>query len=1388
MGNCIQDEEIENQDLVYIIIDDHEEEYISFVQKLHELTKQNGRLIADIGGKLAHRDVNFQEIKVVKWAMQGMQKEILLLNKLSKLLNDTLVETYDEYKKKITEAPVSNETKNKKIINLSMNHSIDDITVDSVLLSSETVTDPKNVIKEEDADEFFRKAITEIPDNEDITSHIEKANNLLRCFEEESENTEPLENQVSQMSNENNEIDNGIPLYNNITKSKETKNTDIIPETYILPKLQEGNHTDASTNYEQDTNIQIGDVNTTTVTKSGVGAEGIISEATNNLELLPQADAAYGDGNQIEIDLSQIKKDEECDNESIYSHGTDIVPDILDVKKEDEFTEVLPNSCRVLIGDVDSFQICNEILPNDAEYTNDHSLLDSIRDDDSIFQNSSGSNYDESDEEIKPELCDVEIEDERDRRVSTDLQMNVAVTPPFNYIMTRSCEVRIRKDDTDNVQKHIDQKIEIERLLDLRSLKRKRKTKRGDTSVSKSNKITKKSRELNDSVSSSCSNSSVADSDLHEYNSDYQSINEADSKIIDDDFILDNIRESDSDSSSGSSDDEVAKKKSKHGDVHVLPKRNALTSAWKKDPLLTCSLSNSKEKQKTSIQDDVTVSVDINSSDSSDIEILCDDQQVKESPEATVGNSSKGKGRRNIRAVCSDLKLSHSTVIANTQEKERIGRLRMKHTSPGDEDIVIGLRLDDEIVVHHLLSARLKKHQKEGVKFMWDSCYESVEVIKKSEGVGCILAHCMGLGKTFQIISLLHTLFVHPEQTRTNYVLILCPISTIMNWKNEFDIAFDIVGAKDFKVYKISDSERVLTSKINMVNTWLSNKGVLIMGYECFLALSKQELPLLQKALLNPGPDLVVCDEGHLLKNGNATRSKMIKMVKTKRKIILTGTPMQNNLREYYHMVQIVKPNLLGTLKEYTNRFVNPIINGQYGDSTKEDIQIMKKRSHVLHKVLKDTVQRVEGNELCLYLPPIKDYVLIIPLHDLQRNLYKKAMESIKVNREQKKLFMHYYQLMMIWTHPVLLQMQEKATVRSRPVEQQEEDDAPTDEVIVTEEMPNGWWQSIVPSEMNLLIYSPKFQILFSIIRECMQIGDKLLVFSSLLVELDAIELFLKQLQIDYLRMDGNVSPDGRESLCRRFQNSNIPIFILSHKVGGLGLNLTAANRVVLMDVSWNPAVDSQSIFRIFRFGQTKPCFVYRLVSKGTMEEVVYERAITKQATASRVVDDAQISRHYKSEDLLAMYRCNVDPLETPTTVFRIPSDNILAEILKKNKALIHSYHEMESLLKNLPDEELNEEEINSAWDEYNNESIVLPQQVPHLAVMPQLLPSCSNMFNQFMPRNSFNFTCNNTLPLNYNNINKVIVSPVPDARNNNLPPQRNPNCTITDGEIIELD
>lgn len=197
-----------------------------------------------------------------------------------------------------------------------------------------------------------------------------------------------------------------------------------------------------------------------------------------------------------------------------------------------------------------------------------------------------------------------------------------------------------------------------------------------------------------------------------------------------------------------------------------------------------------------------------------------------------------------------------------------------------------------------------------------------------------------------------------------------------------------------FYTYSLKSCEE----RIVQIENWHKKHGVLILGYDMFRLLAEDilyeedelsdEKLKLKEILIHPGPDLVICDEGHLLKNDKTSTNDVLSNVRTMRKIVLTGTPMQNNLDEYFCMVNVVKPHLLGNPQEFTNRFANPIINGQYVNSTQQDIKVMKRRSHVLHKLLDGIIHRADVSVLKPFLEPKYEYVIYIRLTQLQAKLY----------------------------------------------------------------------------------------------------------------------------------------------------------------------------------------------------------------------------------------------------------------------------------------------------------------------------------------------------------------------------------------------------------------
>nr|XP_057943156.1 transcriptional regulator ATRX-like isoform X2 [Doryrhamphus excisus] len=769
------------------------------------------------------------------------------------------------------------------------------------------------------------------------------------------------------------------------------------------------------------------------------------------------------------------------------------------------------------------------------------------------------------------------------------------------------------------------------------------------------------------------------------------------------------------------------------------------------------------------------------------------EKSMQEDTDAAVSNSQgTPRKRKKIRKIIEDGNLRAETQEALREEEERCRRLARREQQMEDRRVItivddelsqvacpvttkLILDQDEEtkiplVEVQEELVTCLKPHQVDGVQFIWDSCCESMKKANSSPGSGCILAHCMGLGKTLQVVAFLHTVLLS-KNLHFKTALVVCPLNTVLNWLNEFNKWQTKLKSKKVKVTELA-TVKSPAERLRALQTWHCTGGVMIMGYEMYRNLSlstKTNHAELKKQfkhlLVNPGPDFVVCDEGHILRNDTSNISKAMNAVKTRRRVVLTGTPLQNNLIEYHCMVSFIKRNLLGSSQEFRNRFVNPIQNGQCADSTPKDVRIMKRRAHVLHAMLNGCVQRRDYSELTQFLPPKHEYVVAVRVSPLQYKLYSHYLQHVSGMSSQlgsakmkvgANLFKDFQVLGRVWTHPWCLQLSHKAKEKrlqrcletknpfaAATVCQNEESterpsgsasSGPTkmDAASVLNVASQGqcWFQDMFSQEdSKVLKHSGKMVLLFEILRKAEELGDKVLVFSQSLISLDLIENFLASHRhsntdsskagswirnIDYYRLDGSTTPALRKKWADHFNNDDNArgrLFLISTRAGSLGINLVAANRVIIFDASWNPSYDIQSIYRVYRFGQSKQVFVYRFLAQGTMEEKIYDRQVTKQSLSYRVVDQQQIERHFTLSELTELYTFEPDLLDNPHSrknkrkTSDLPTDGILAQLLEKCKEHIVSFHEHESLLDHKQEEELTEAERKDAWAEYQAES-----------------------------------------------------------------------------------
>lgn len=670
---------------------------------------------------------------------------------------------------------------------------------------------------------------------------------------------------------------------------------------------------------------------------------------------------------------------------------------------------------------------------------------------------------------------------------------------------------------------------------------------------------------------------------------------------------------------------------------------------------------------------------------------------------------------------------------------------------------------EKDIFLSPQLARAVKPHQIGGIRFLYDNLVESVERFSSSSGFGCILAHSMGLGKTLQVISFIDVLFRH---TQAHTVLAIVPVNTLQNWLSEFNMWVPppaalppdtdpaAVTPRTFKVHILNDEHKNTTARAKVVEDWARDGGVLLMGYEMYRLLSlkksfvagrkkkskkaagpvvidldeedrQQELLKgIEKALARPGPDVVICDEGHRIKNCHASTSQALKNIRTRRRVVLTGYPLQNNLIEYWCMVDFVRPDFLGTRQEFSNMFERPILNGQCVDSTPQDIQLMRYRSHVLHSLLEGFVQRRGHDVLKDQLPSKEEHVILVRLSPLQRALYTEFMNRFREAGNTGWLSLNplkaFCVCCKIWNHPdVLYEALQKENLASdqdldldditsagrcsaAPNQKPKNLDNPNpvgslslnqlqekaNQVITYE-----WAKDIMNDyKPGLLENSAKMVLLFHLIEESVRKGDKLLVFSQSLSTLTVIEDFLAKRPVppspsapsrgrpnqnwvrnlNYYRLDGSTTASERERLINQFNdpsNTSAWVFLLSTRAGCLGVNLIGANRVVVFDASWNPCHDAQAVCRVYRYGQRKPCHIYRLVCDFTLEKKIYDRQISKQGMSDRVVDDLNPVLTFTRREVESLLHF-VEEEPDPSRVHLQPHDS-MESVLRKG---LHLY------------------------------------------------------------------------------------------------------------------
>ncbi|KAJ3071028.1 DNA-dependent ATPase protein rad54 [Podochytrium sp. JEL0797] len=517
------------------------------------------------------------------------------------------------------------------------------------------------------------------------------------------------------------------------------------------------------------------------------------------------------------------------------------------------------------------------------------------------------------------------------------------------------------------------------------------------------------------------------------------------------------------------------------------------------------------------------------------------------------------------------------------------------------------------VVIDPILAKVLRKHQVEGVKFL----YDCLVGIKKENCFGCIMADEMGLGKTLQCITILWTLLrqsPEPGKPTIEKAIIVCPSSLVKNWSNELkkwlgphrinSLACDNKGGRE---QSSRDLEQFVAAKGRGVT-----QPVLIISYESLRGYSE----LLSRTEIG----LLMCDEGHRLKNADSQTYVSLNGLNAKRRVILTGTPVQNDLVEYYSLLSFAIPGVLGTEAEFRKNFENPIQRGRDSMALQADREKGDEKLKELLVIANKFIIRRTAELLTKFLPTKYEHVVFCKFTPLQLALY----ESFCSSPETKKLLNGVGSqplkaitlLKKLCNHPALGY-----------------------EFFGKDAFPPGF-----NADMCQPQFAGKMMLLYNMLGKIKAANDKIVLISNYTQTLDLFDKMCRANQWGVLRLDGSMTIPKRQKLVDQFNDplGKEFVFLLSSKAGGCGLNLVGANRLVLFDPDWNPANDAQALARVWRDGQKKTCFIYRFIATGSIEEKIFQRQAHKQSLSSSVIDEAvDGERHFSQEELRKLFILN---------------------------------------------------------------------------------------------------------------------------------------------------
>ncbi|KAJ3604702.1 hypothetical protein NHX12_029442 [Muraenolepis orangiensis] len=559
--------------------------------------------------------------------------------------------------------------------------------------------------------------------------------------------------------------------------------------------------------------------------------------------------------------------------------------------------------------------------------------------------------------------------------------------------------------------------------------------------------------------------------------------------------------------------------------------------------------------------------------------------------------------------------------------KSRIGRIEeliSQDLESDDEEFVnvnnSGLMLLKE--VHE----KLYDHQKEGVSFIYKLYRDGLK--------GGILADDMGLGKTIQVIAFLAGMY---DGDLVKHTLLVMPTSLITTWTKEFAKWTPGMRVKEFHGTKKAERTRNIEKVQRRGGVIITTYQMLIPNWQQVASYNGQEFIW----------DYMILDEAHKIKTSSTKTAKSAHAIPAHNRLLLTGTPVQNNLQELWSLFNFAcQGALLGTSKTFKTEYENTITRAKEKDATPGEKALGLKMSqnlmniikpHFLRRTKADVQKKNSQTEKENHSKPANgddsdkekrigaimpelgrknDLIIWTYLSDVQENIYRQflSLDHIKeLLTTTRSPLAELNVLKKLCDHPRLLSGAASLGLEDGTPESQGDEDCMktsnnldhiTDDTLIGE--------------------SGKMVFLMTLLERLRMEGHQTLVFAMFRKVLDILERVLGNRGFKTIRLDGTIIQMAeRERRITLFQNDKqYSVFLLTTKVGGVGITLTAANRVVIYDPSWNPATDAQAVDRAYRIGQTKNVVVYRLITCGTVEEKIYRRQVFKDSIIRQTTGD----------------------------------------------------------------------------------------------------------------------------------------------------------------------